>query len=515
MSSKSNQLKIGIVLNYLNMGLGNLIPIFYTPVMLALLGTEEYGLYKLSSSVTSYLSLISLGIGSAITRYLIKAKSEEGKEGEERIFGLFIWIFRIISVIAIVAGIILTINLNLWYADSFTSNQLLRMRILVLLMTCNMALGFSTSPYSSVVTAHEKFIFLQCVNIISTCIGPILNLLVLALGYSSIGMAISSLAINIVIRFVDIVYVQKCMGLTPRYSKLNPHLLKEIFLFSFWVFISNISTQLCNTTDIAMIGAIPTLAATGVAVYNIGATFNTIVVSLATGVSSLLTPRANKMVFSGANKNDLTDVSIKVGRIQAYIIALVLSGFIAFGRPFIQFYAGRGFEEAYWVAIFMMVPNAVPLVQSMCLSIITAENKHRFRSIVYLLINLTNVIGTWILLQIWGITGASFMTGLSLILGNGFIMNWYYNYRIGLNIGKFWSQVSKIFLIPIIMAAVVIILGKIINWYNIATMICGILLYTIIFFILNWMFIANTYEKKLVFDSFKYMYCGIRNFFKR
>lgn len=68
MAQEKSQLKVGIVLNYVNMILGNLIPIFYTPVMLTLLGQSEYGLYKLASSVTSYLSLISMGLGSAITR---------------------------------------------------------------------------------------------------------------------------------------------------------------------------------------------------------------------------------------------------------------------------------------------------------------------------------------------------------------------------------------------------------------------------------------------------------------
>ena len=42
MESENSQLKIGIVLNYINIGLGNLIPIFYTPIMLKLLGQSEY-----------------------------------------------------------------------------------------------------------------------------------------------------------------------------------------------------------------------------------------------------------------------------------------------------------------------------------------------------------------------------------------------------------------------------------------------------------------------------------------
>lgn len=62
MDKNKSQLKIGVILSYINLLLGNLIPVFYTPVMLQLLGQSEYGLYKLSSNITSYLSLISLGL---------------------------------------------------------------------------------------------------------------------------------------------------------------------------------------------------------------------------------------------------------------------------------------------------------------------------------------------------------------------------------------------------------------------------------------------------------------------
>lgn len=511
MNFKNNQLKLGIILNYINMGLGNLIPIFYTPVMLALLGTEEYGLYKLSSSITSYLSLISLGIGSAVTRYLIKERTESGQEGEEKVFGLFIVIFQIISVITLVVGTFLVFNLQVWYGSSLTGSELIRMKLLVFLMVCNMALGFSASPYTSSITAHERFIFLQCVNILSTCAAPLLNLLVLFLGYSSIGMAITSLAVSIAIRAIEIIYVKKCMQLHPSYTKLPISLVREILVFSFWVFVSNISAQLCSTTDIAMIGAIPTLATTGVAIYNIGSTFTSIFTSSTTGISSLLAPRANKMVFSGACIDELSKISIRIGRIQTYIVTLILSGFIAFGRPFIYFYAGSGFEDAYLVAVLIMIPGAIPLVQSMCLSIIVAQGKHKFRSIVYLIINLINVIGTWYLLQTWGIIGAAFMTGLSLVIGNGFIMNWYYSRIIGLNIQKFWHDIGTLFIIPSVMAAAVILLGTIIDWYNIATMMIGILIYTVAFCLLNWMYKMNSYEKEIFLAPLRKIYNLLKN----
>ena len=48
-NKKINQVRTGAVLSYINMAIGSLIPMFYTPIMLQLLGQSEYGLYKLSS----------------------------------------------------------------------------------------------------------------------------------------------------------------------------------------------------------------------------------------------------------------------------------------------------------------------------------------------------------------------------------------------------------------------------------------------------------------------------------
>lgn len=59
---KVNQLKAGAALSYISMGLGYVISIIYTPIMLRLLGQSEYGLYNLVASVASYLKKLSLYI---------------------------------------------------------------------------------------------------------------------------------------------------------------------------------------------------------------------------------------------------------------------------------------------------------------------------------------------------------------------------------------------------------------------------------------------------------------------
>lgn len=503
MAKEKSQLRVGIVLNYVNMILGNLIPIFYTPIMLSLLGQSEYGLYKLASSVTSYLSLISMGLGSAITRYLIKSREEEGKLAEERMFGLFDIIFNVIAVAALIVGTLLTVGLPLWYSRSLTSAQLSRMQLLVFMMVINMALSFSQSPYLSVVNAHEKFIFLQCMNIVQTCGVPCLNLVALFMGMGSVGMTLAAMGASILTRVAYQIYVRRSMQLKPRMKNLPTDQMKEILGFSFWIFVSNVVGQLYNSTDTVMIGMIPALATTGVAVYNVGGTFNGIMFSLTTGISSLLAPKTNKMVFQGASNEELTDLAIRVGRIQGYIMVLIISGFVAFGQPFLRFYAGKDYGDAYWVAILMMLPNMIPLVQSICLNVIVAQNKHRFRSLVYLGIAIANVVGTWFLMQYMGVIGAALMTGVALVIGQGFVMNWYYHKKTGLNMVRFWKQMGNVYVVPASMCAVTLLLSRVIDFYRIPVLLAGIVIYTVVYCALNWRFTMNGYEKDLVLGRIK------------
>lgn len=497
-NENKSQIKLGIILSYLNIGIGNLIPLFYTPVMLSLLGQNEYGLYKMASSTTSYLSLVSFGIGSAVTRYLIKANTEGGKRAEENTFGLFHLIFQIIAVLTLVIGGIITLNLGVAYSSSLTAEQLLRMKILVGILVINTSVSFSASSYNAVVSTHEKFVFIQSINILSTIGAPVLNLVVLFCGFKSIGMAMASLALNVIIRIVYVIYVRSTLDLRPRYDSLPLGIIKEVLRFSFWIFVSNVVGQLYSSTDVIIIGAIPALATVGAAVYSVGATFPNIMFSLAQVMPSIFMPKANKMVFGGSTNEELTNLVIKVGRSQAFVVALVCSGFVAFGEPFINFYAGAEYNEAYWVAIIIMIPNCIPLVQSAAHSIIQAKNMHKFRSLVYLFIAIINIIGTLLLVQQFGIIGAAIPTGGAYILGHGLIMNWYYWKKVHLDIPRFWKQILPIFLISIVMSICTLLLSKWINFYQISVLMIGVVLYTIIYCICLWLFILNEYEKRIL-----------------
>src|SRR5690554_5735567 len=121
---KTNQLKAGAILSYISMGLGYIVSIIYTPIMLRLLGQSEYGLYNLVASVVAYLGVLNFGFGSAYMRYYSRYKVKEDKEKIATLNGMFLTIFSIIGLIAVVAGTILALNTELIFGSELTSVEL-------------------------------------------------------------------------------------------------------------------------------------------------------------------------------------------------------------------------------------------------------------------------------------------------------------------------------------------------------------------------------------------------------
>ena len=74
--------KKGAILSYVLMVFEMLSSIFFTPFLIRSFGQAEYGIYSLVSSITAYLTLLDLGVGNALVRYMSKFRvlGEEKKQ---------------------------------------------------------------------------------------------------------------------------------------------------------------------------------------------------------------------------------------------------------------------------------------------------------------------------------------------------------------------------------------------------------------------------------------------------
>ena len=177
MNMQRNELKSGVILSYINLVIGTIIPFVYTPVMLRMLGQAEYGLFSLASSAVSYLSLLSFGFGSTIVRYASKYRAENDRNAEEKTYGFFLILYCVLAVLVLICGTIIAFNIVPIFQRGLSTGELSTMKILVLIMTLNSALSFPNSVVSSMIVANEKYTFRKLVDMLATVAAPIANLI--------------------------------------------------------------------------------------------------------------------------------------------------------------------------------------------------------------------------------------------------------------------------------------------------------------------------------------------------
>lgn len=496
MKKHMNQLRSGVYLSYINLLLGSIVPMIYTPIMLKLLGEAEHGLYALANSVIGYLSLLSFGFGSTILRYLSKYRAENDKAAIQRTFGFFLLLYSALAMLVMLGGWVLSQNAASIFKQSLTASELKKIETLMLILALHTALSFPMSVVNSVVLSHERYVFRRFMDIISTVAGPAANLVALYLGYASVGMAAAGTILQIVIMIPNVVYCVNVLGIRPTFERIPRPLVREMLGFSLYVFIGSLVDTLFWATDKVILGMLAGTVA--VSVYQIGSTFNNIVMQLSTSISGVLTPKITGMVVKNASREELSALFIRIGRIQFLIVALIVSGFFVFGQAFIQLWAGESYADAYWIAVLTLFPLCIPLIQNTGISILIAQNKHRFRSLLYLAIAILNVISTYLAVPYLGGIGAALCSCASYLLGQGLIMNTYYHRVIGLDIPLFWKNILKMAVLPCTMMAAGLLSKVVISFDNWIVFFAGVFVYTGIYCLGMYFLVMNDYEKDVI-----------------
>lgn len=490
-----NQLKSGVLISYATMLISNIIPMIYTPIMLRILGQAEYGIYGISQSIGNYLYLLNMGLGGTIIRYLAKYRASGEHDKEEHVAGMFFQIYTIISVVIVIVGLLVARNIHL-YDNALTPNELDLLQKLIILHTVNTAVFMPFNVMGSILVAHEEFVVNKGVAFFTTLLTPFLNLAFLYAGWGSIGFPIVTIITNLIGYGIYTPYALRKIGIRPRFGKPDWALLKEIFQFTILVFLTRVVDALYWSTDRLIIGW--SLGSIATAIYNIGAVFNGHVSSFSNAISSVLVPKLTGMEVQNASSKQFTEIFIRIGRLQFIIVSFVVSAFIAFGRQFISLWAGVGYEDAYWVAIFTMLPATIGLIQNTGTNILYAKNKHIFRAVSYFFAALLNITLTLVWVNKHGIIGAAFASCIACILEDGIIMNWYYHKKIKIDIPLFWRNILK-------MSPIMLIMGTgtwfLLNWIGMNSWLeffTYAAIYSVVYFLLSYIFMMNKYERTIM-----------------
>lgn len=488
-----NQIKVGAVLNYVIVGLNILTGLLYTPFMLRCLGQNEYGLYSLVASVIAYLTLLDFGFGSAIVRYSAKIRATESKENEWSLYGMFLTAYTVLGFLVTVVGVVLYFNTDRMFDQSMSPDDVQQARIMMALMVANLAVTFPFSVFGSIITAYEKFVFQRSVSILRILLSTVVLITVLLMGFKAVALVVVQTIFSVSTLLLNLIYCRYKLRIKVYFRNFNIPLLKEVMIFSWWNFVGAIVDRIYWSTGQFILGIYSGTVA--VAIFSLAVTMMHLYMSLSTSLNSVLLPRITVLATKKENDKEISDLFIRTGRLQFCVIALVSSGFIAFGQVFIDLWAGVEYRESYIISMMFFVILLLPLIQNVGNSILLARGQIKFRSLCYLCISVVCLLFQIIVVRYYGAIGCAACVCGSLFLGQWVVMNLYYYKRQRLDVLSFFKQISSMSICPTVFAIFGYIIVKNIGLDSWSQLVVGATLYVILYIPCFWYFSMGKYEK--------------------
>lgn len=494
---KKAYLKSGFILSYTAIFIQSLISIIYTPVMLRLLGQSSYGLLQLAISTIANLGILSFGFGSSYLRFYSKYSASDNEQAISVLNGMFAVIFSAVAVISLIVGGIITFSAGIIFGNSMTHAEISSLKILLGIMTVNLALSFPCNVFDSYIVSQEKFSFQKLLIIITSLLNPLLTFPLLIIGKGAVSVTVCMTLITLIKLAASTIFCVKHLGMNFSFS-FDFAIFKQLFIFSFFVFFNIISDQINWNVDKTILGIFR--GAQSVTVYSVGSQFNSYFLTFSYALSSLFSPRAYRYIANGRSSKFITRFFTRFGRIQFIVMMYIFMIFLAVGRPFLKLWSGIDSDIPYYTALLLISPLLITSIQSIGIEIQRAKDMHRFRSVLYLLIALGNILLSIPLCIKFGETGCALGTCISLTLGNILIMNIYYHKRVGINIIYFWKEILK-FIPSLILPIISIMLIQHFVWTDLFSIIISGAIFTLVYGFSVFMLGLNKSEKNYIMQK--------------
>lgn len=499
-----NQRKLGVILSYIAIVINAIIGFFYVPLLLFYLGPNEYGLYQLLGAMVAYFAIMDFGLSATIIRFYSKYVALKDYERVKNLLGISRIIYYLLSGLTIMAGYILYINIDNIFFDSLSSYELIESKKIFILLLLNIVITLLANIYNSIITANEKFVFLKTLTIIQILLQPFIVVALISVSPKAFTMTLILTVFNFFASLVKLYYCKVILKVEIKYSFFDRTLIISMVKFSLSIFTVTIVDQIFWRSNQIILGIINGTAS--VALYSIAAQIYMNYMPLSTVIQGVFLPKITQLYSNKTSDQDLSNMFIRIGKIQYMLLSFVLFGFILYGKEFITIWVGSKYIEAYWITILILIPFTIELMQNIGLTIMQAKNKYSFRAKLYTLMAIFNLALSWILSIHYGAIGAAFATGLVLILGNGLVMNIYYYKKLGINIPLFWKGIGN--KVPSLTVTIIlcIILKKFYVINDLTALVISGLIFCIVYSVFLWVIGMDMYEKSILKNLYKKLF---------
>lgn len=489
------QMSWGAIVSYLIILVKLISGLIYVPIIVRYLGNNEYGIYSLVTSFTGYLTIFSSGMNAAYIRFYVQTKVKN-KNGLDKLNGQFLKIFLFLALISAIVCVIIGMYAPQLFGSKISYDEYTILKHAFYVLSAIIFFTIINCCFSSVIIANEKYIFAKCVELLNAIVTPMIAIPLLINGFGSVVILIVSLGVMILTVFFNALFCFKKLGIIFDLKEKNNGLILSIISFSIFVTIQSVMDQLNWQIDKLILAR--TQGTAEISIYTIGSTLNTYYIVISSAMSPVFIAQINKLVAQNRDK-ELSELFVKSSRIFAEVVFLIMSGYIFFGRQFIEIWVGVEYTEAYYVGLLIMLPVTIALTQGLGLDIVRAKNKHKIQIVINFIVCLFNVLLSIPLAHKWGAIGSASGTFVSEIIICVIVQGVYYYKIADIDMVAYLKEMIHLIrglVVPILVGILILLVQS--DNANILSLGAKIIFYSMVYFGSMWLWGMRKTEKDMI-----------------
>ena len=406
------QFAINVAANGGVFALNAVLGVWFIPYLIRHLGVAAYGLVPLATSVTSYLSLLTLSLNGAVGRFLTIDLEKKDFVSANRTFNtsLFGSLALMLVLVPAAAGIVLaTPHVFDIPEGQVSGTQWLFAATMGAFLVTTVSSSFSISSW-----ARNRFDLRNAVIAVNNLarVGVVVALFsLLSPDLSHVGMGL--LAAALLAMAGDVLVWRK---LTPQLrvmpSAFDRTRVRQLFGMGGWMVVNQVGTLLFLSIDLIVVNALFGAEAGGK--YGAVLVWSVTLRALAGTVSGVLTPTVLAKYARG-DVDGMNRISRQSVKFMGLAMALPVGLLCGFAGPFLVLWLGPGFRDQAGLLVVLVIHLSINLAVLPLFGLQVTLNKVRWPGVVTLVMGAAN-LGLAVALAGWAGWGAIGVAAAGLIV---------------------------------------------------------------------------------------------------
>ena len=420
-----------VLSNYLRYFIAAVIGFLVTPVMVHLLGDGGYGLWVAVFSLTGYFGLFDQGIRPSLVRYVSRDHALGNREGLSRTLSGALVLYGAVGVITLIAAVVVAANFVRWFhVDPSLAGTA---TMVTLVAGASLAIGFPLGVFGAALSGLQRYDLANAIGIGIAVLRAIAFVIVLRMGLGLVGLAWTSLVMNLLGHVISWWAVRRLLpGLPLGRRFVHREHLGKIGSYSGFAFVGALATSIAFQTDALVITAF--LSSALVTPFALAAGLVDNARSLVHSATWVLSPTASELETLG-EKGSLHAMMVAGAKYSVLVSWPVLFALVVLGENLIQTWVGASYgstapllatfsargpqPSASQILTILAIPTLISLPQSTSSSLLYGVSRHRGVVALSLLNAGINLALSILWVRPMGLAGVALGTAVPLALIGG------------------------------------------------------------------------------------------------